>query len=141
MLSGHEVTKEDVLIILQIPIQVEVLCEVLVGKLTELLSIFIVDETVSEDSVSLTHVKLDEVLLGLYVLVLAHQHSLNNLAQVTQVECVMTLGWGWQEGIARFGVDLDSRFDDLVRLLTQVDLCVLTHISLQDRGENHSHGG
>jgi hypothetical protein len=53
----------------------------------------------------------------------------------------MTLGRGGQEGVARLGVDLDGGLDDLVWLLTQVDLRVLTHIALQDRGENHPHGG
>ena len=61
----------------------------------ELTSVLFVDKTITEDSVSLTNVQLYEVVLVDDVLEVAHEHALDDLAEITQVESVMRLSWRW----------------------------------------------
>lgn len=61
----------------------------------ELTSVLLIDETITEDSVGLTDVQLDEVVLVDNVLEFTHEHALDDLAEITQVEGVMRLGWRW----------------------------------------------
>ena len=109
-----EVTEGDIFKGGEFPVEVEVLLEDLVGHFRELLAILLVDQTITEDAISLAHVELYEVVLVDDVFKLAHQHTLHHLAQVTQVERVMALGRRGEEFIDDFRVDLDGRLDDHV---------------------------
>ena len=140
-LSWNEITEQDVLVLLDVPVITEIVLLNGMGSFSELLSVLFVDETISEDSESLAHEELSEVLFGLDVLETAHQHTLNNLGKITKVESVMGLGWSWQEELNCLGVDLDGRRDDLISFVSEVTsfILFLAHISFEDGREDASH--
>lgn len=79
-----------------------------VRHLVELISVGVVDETITEDAEGLTQVQVEQVVVVLDVLEITHKHSLDNLGHISEIESVMALGGRGQEVGDGRHVDLHS---------------------------------
>lgn len=75
------------------------------GKLVKLGPILLVNETISKDSESLMSPQVDQIVLVGECLQVDHEHTLDDLGQVTKVESVVALGRSGEE--VRDGLDID----------------------------------
>jgi len=96
----------------------------------ELLSVLIVNETITEHSVSFSHEERDKVILARDVLVLAHKHTLNDLRQITQVEGVAALSGSGQEVMDSLLVNVHSRLNNKVCVRSKTTLGVKLEVTL-----------
>lgn len=82
------------------------------SELVVLITIILVNETVPEDSESLMDPESDKGLLGVEVGKVNHEHSLNNLGKISEVEGVVALSWGGEEVSDSLDVEVDGGLDD-----------------------------
>jgi len=69
-------------------------------------SVFFVNQPVMENSLTLVDPKTEQHFFAGEVVVFDFQDSLEDLAEISQVEGVVGLGWGWEKLVSNFGVDL-----------------------------------
>ena len=108
--------------------------------LAELLPILLINETVTEHAVSFAEVKEHKVLFVNDVIIIAHQHTLDNLGHVTKVEGVVAFAGCWQVSCNCLVVNIDCRFDNNVGEDAGAKSSNFKlKVSLEDGGEDSLH--
>jgi hypothetical protein len=107
-----EVTKEDILIVLRLPVHVEVFLHDLMSDDHEFAAILLIDETISENSEGLMKPQVNEIFLAGKVLKINHKHTLNDLGKISQIESVVALGGGREEVANCLNIDLHRGLND-----------------------------
>jgi hypothetical protein len=107
-----EVTEEDIFIVLNLPIHVKVAFHDLVSDGHEFAAILLINETISEDSEGLVKPQVHEIVLVGEVLKINHEHALDDLGEISQVESVVALGGGREEVTNCLDIDVHRGLDD-----------------------------
>lgn len=107
-----EVTEEDILIVLNLPIHVKVALHDLVSDGHEFAAILLIDETIPEDSEGLVKPQVHEVVLVGEVLKINHEHALDDLGEISQVESIVALGGGREEVTNCLDIDVHRGLND-----------------------------
>lgn len=135
-----EITEDNAFELGNFPVVVKVVVEDFSRVLSELFPVFGADQTISEDAVGLANVQLDEIFSANDILKLAHQHTLHNLTQITQVEGVMALRRRGQEVVDDILIDFDGGLDDQVGERGQGAVLFKREVALEDLREDLLHG-
>ena len=106
------VTEEDVLEIFEFPAHIKVLLHALMSHGAVFVSIVLVDKSISEYSKCLMNPEINKKGLIGEVLQTNHKHTLDDLGEISQVESVVALSWGWQEVVDGLLIELDGALDD-----------------------------
>jgi hypothetical protein len=106
-MSVCEIPKHNFSNVICIPLNLEVILQVALDNVQEPSSIFFIHQSVVKNSLRFMSPQTDQSFFIVEEVILNRQYALENLTQVSQVECVMGFCWSGKELCSDLLVNLE----------------------------------